>query len=199
MKLFSRKARTSLVNYSGEIVKFDNCVAEVSDELGKKILEGGYADVYEYGKQPVYQTPKEIRMKSDFKEKEDWYNKEITRLTNVSNARKAEVDSLKAEVATWKAEYEKERQARLALIEGMGKDTKENIVDTEEKPSEETKEDKPEEISKEEKDEEVRKELSTLKKDELISFGADMGLDMSKIKDETKAEIIDYIVKNYTE
>lgn len=195
MKIFSKKAKTSLVNYGGEIVKFENCVAEVSDELGKKILEGGYADVYEYGKQPVFQTPKEIQMKSDFKEKEDWYQKEISRLTNIANARKSEVESLKVEVATWKEEYEKEHQARLAILERIGISEGETLEE-----KKETSEGVVEEKESDKKAiEEIQKELQSLKKEELISFGEEMNLDMSSIKDKTKSEIIDYILENYSE
>lgn len=192
MKIFSKKAKTSLVNYGGEIVKFDNCVAEVSDELGKKILEGGYADVYEYGKQPVFQSSKEIQMKSDFKEKEDWYNKEIARLTNIANARKNEVETLKVEVATWKEEYEKEHQARLAILERIGISEGENVE--KEKISEAEEKDSDKKAL-----EEIQKELQSLKKEELISFGEEMNLDMSSIKDKTKSEIIEFILLNYGE
>lgn len=88
MKLFNRKAGNKTINYNGKNVKFVNCVAEVEDDFGKEVLKLGIPDLYEHGKQPVFETPKEVQMKSDFKDREEWYKKEIARLTNVNTANK---------------------------------------------------------------------------------------------------------------
>lgn len=182
MKLFNRKAGNKTINYNGKQVKFVNCVADVDDSFGKEILKLGIPDVYENGKQPAFHTPKEVQMKSDFKDKEEWYQKEIARLTNISTSYKKKIDELTQEVTNWKAEYEKEREARMKLAESMS--NPEAL-----KPAEETP------VMEEGEDEKLRKEFSSMKKDELIAFGQDSGVDMTSVADKTKAEIIDFLIK----
>ena len=105
MKLFNRKAGNKTINYNGKNVKFVNCVADVEDDFGKEVLKLGIPDLYEHGKQPVFETPKEVQMKSDFKDREEWYKKEIARLTNVNTANKKKIEELEQEVENWKNEY----------------------------------------------------------------------------------------------
>mgnify|MGYP001226728579 CR=1 FL=1 len=100
MKLFNRKAGNKTINYNGKNVKFVNCVAEVEDDFGKEVLKLGIPDLYEHGKQPVFETPKEVQMKSDFKDREEWYKKEIARLTNVNTANKKKIEELEQRLKT---------------------------------------------------------------------------------------------------
>ena len=118
MKLFNRKAGNKTINYNGKNVKFVNCVAEVEDDFGKEVLKLGIPDLYEHGKQPVFETPKEVQMKSDFKDREEWYKKEIARLTNVNTANKKKIEELEQEVENWKNEYNREHEARIQLAAG---------------------------------------------------------------------------------
>ena len=118
MKLFNRKAGNKTINYNGKNVKFVNCVAEVEDDFGKEVLKLGIPDLYEHGKQPVFETPKEVQMKSDFKDREEWYKKEIARLTNVNTANKKKIEELEQEVENWKNEYNREHEARIQLVAG---------------------------------------------------------------------------------
>ena len=214
MKLFDKKIGNQTVNFNGKKVAFVNSVAEVDDAFGAEILKMGFPDIYEFGKQPVYETPKEIQMKTDFSEKEEWYKGECSRLRNIADSRKKQVEDLEAEVKLWKEEYEKEKAARLALVENLSKEDKStsealdevgsthetsdevelNQSENDEQGSEE--EVKGENVSGETSDEALREELASLKKDELLAFAKDNGLEVDGLDKRTKAEIIEYIVES---
>lgn len=209
MKLFNRKAGNKVININGTNVKFVNCVAEVEDEFGKEALKLGLPNLYEHGKQPVFETPKEVQMKSDFNDREEWYKKEIARLTNINTSQKKKIEELEQEVVNWKGEYEKEHEARLKLAEGIipapetvTPPAPENPV---EDPAATTGDENPAEgdggetLTPEQEEETLRKELSGMKKDELIAFGTESGFDMAAIAEKTKAEIIKFLVASSKE
>ena len=153
-------------------------------------------------------------MKTDFSEKEEWYKGECSRLRNIADSRKKQVEDLEAEVKLWKEEYEKEKAARLALVENLSKEDKStsealeevgsthetsdevelNQSENDEQSSEE--EVKGENVSGETSDEALREELASLKKDELLAFAKDNGLEVDGLDKRTKAEIIEYIVES---
>lgn len=193
MKLFDKKIGNQTVNFNGRKVTFVNSVAEVDDAFGAEILKMGFPDLYEFGKQPVYETPKEIQMKTDFSEKEEWYKGECSRLRNIADSRKKQVEALEAEVKLWKEEYEKEKSARLALVENLSKDSevmpdKPEVTEPEQPKNDEQEGKTP--------DDDLRDELSSLKKDELIAFAEGNGLVIEEPSKMTKAEIIEYIVES---
>lgn len=204
MKLFDKKIGNQTVNFNGRKVTFVNSVAEVDDAFGAEILKMGFADLYELGKQPVYETPKEIQMKTDFSEKEEWYKGECARLRNIADSRKKQVEDLESEVKLWKEEYEKEKAARLALVENLSGATESAPEVPDETEPEQPKNDEqggeeevadeaaPEETS----DEALREELVSLKKDELLVFAKDNGLEVDGLEKRTKAEIIEFIVES---
>lgn len=205
MKLFSRTAGTRIVNINGEKVKFVNCVAEVSDEFGEEALKLGLPGLYEHGKQPVYETPKEVAMKSDFKDKEDWYKKELARLKNISEAKEQKIKELTAEVTNWKNEYQKEHDLRVALASGNVEQSKTETVTTPETqntaetanegkdtPKDEHHDD--EDVNPADEEAALRSELEKMKKAELVKFGLDSGFDMSPVEGKTNAEIIEFLV-----
>lgn len=204
MKLFDKKIGNQIVNFNGRKVTFVNSVAEVDDSFGAEILKMGFADLYELGKQPVYETPKEIQMKTDFSEKEEWYKGECSRLRNIADSRKKQVEDLESEVKLWKEEYEKEKAARLALVENLSRatesapevpdETEPEQPKNEEQSGEEEVVDEaaPEETS----DEALREELASLKKDELLAFAKDNGLEIDDLEKRTKADIIEFIVES---
>lgn len=204
MKLFDKKIGNQTVNFNGRKVTFVNSVAEVDDSFGAEILKMGFADLYELGKQPVYETPKEIQMKTDFSEKEEWYKGECSRLRNIADSRKKQVEDLESEVKLWKEEYEKEKAARLALVENLSRatesapevpdETEPEQPKNEEQGGEEEVVDEaaPEETS----DEALREELASLKKDELLAFAKDNGLEIDGLEKRTKADIIEFIVES---
>lgn len=210
MKLFDKKIGNQTVNFNGRKVTFVNSVAEVDDAFGVEILKMGFPDLYEFGKQPVYETPKEIQMKTDFSEKEEWYKGECSRLRNIADSRKKQVEDLEAEVKLWKEEYEKEKSARLALIENLSKDSEVIPDKPEDTESEQPKNDEHEDDANMEHsesgehendgsataDDDLRDELSSLKKDELIAFAEGNGLVIEDPSKMTKAEIIEYIVES---
>lgn len=204
MKLFDKKIGNQTVNFNGRKVTFVNSVAEVDDAFGAEILKMGFADLYELGKQPVYETPKEIQMKTDFSEKEEWYKGECSRLRNIADSRKKQVEDLELEVKLWKEEYEKEKAARLALVENLSREAEPAPEVPEETESEQPKNDEqgneeevaeeaaPEETS----DEALCEELASLKKDELLTFAKDNGLETDGLDKRTKADIIEFIVES---
>lgn len=204
MKLFDKKIGNQTVNFNGRKVTFVNSVAEVDDAFGVEILKMGFPDIYEFGKQPVYETPKEIQMKTDFSEKEEWYKGECSRLRNIADSRKKQVEDLEAEVKLWKEEYEKEKLARLALVENLSKDSEVIPDKPEVTEQEQPKNDEQENetsamgnvIPSDTSDDDLRDELSSLKKGELITFAEGNGLVIEESTKMTKAEIIEYIVES---
>lgn len=197
MKLYSRKTGTKVVNINGQKVQFVNGVAEVEDDFGAEVLKLGLPEMYEYGKQPAFVTPKEVQMKSDFKDREDWYERELERITNVKEAREAEVKKLKTEVEMWKQEYQKEHDLRVALASGTALEAKAEAIPSvqEEKSLENPKE----ETTATQEDSDLKAELEKMKKDELIKFGEESGFDMSEIKNQTKAEIVEFLLNSSKE
>ena len=197
MKLYSRKTGTKVVNINGQKVQFVNGVAEVEDDFGAEVLKLGLPEMYEYGKQPAFVTPKEVQMKSDFKDREDWYKRELERITNVKEAREAEVKKLKTEVEMWKQEYQKEHDFRVALASGTAPEAKAEAIPSvqEEKSLENPKE----ETTATQEDSDLKAELEKMKKDELIKFGEESGFDMSEIKNQTKAEIVEFLLNSSKE
>lgn len=197
MKLYSRKTGTKVVNINGQKVQFVNGVAEVEDDFGAEVLKLGLPEMYEYGKQPAFVTPKEVQMKSDFKDREDWYKRELERITNVKEAREDEVKKLKTEVEMWKQEYQKEHDLRVALASGTAPEAKAEAIPSvqEEKSLENPKE----ETTATQEDSDLRIELEKMKKDELIKFGEESGFDMSEIKNQTKAEIVEFLLNSSKE
>lgn len=197
MKLYSRKTETKVVNINGQKVQFVNGVAEVEDDFGAEVLKLGLPEMYEYGKQPAFVTPKEVQMKSDFKDREDWYKRELERITNVKEAREAEVKKLKTEVEMWKQEYQKEHDLRVALASGTAPEAKAEAIPSvqEEKSLENPKE----ETTATQEDSDLKAELEKMKKDELIKFGEESGFDMSEIKNQTKAEIVEFLLNSSKE
>lgn len=202
MILYNRKAVNQTVMLNGKPVKFVACKAEVSDEFGIEVLKLGIPDIYEDGKQPAFETPKEVRMKSEFKDREDFYLREIQKYKNMVESYKVQLKTAQADASLWKAEYEKEHNLRIQLIED-GKavaeaaaeaQTKEPANDS--KPTENEAHEAPSgtEVAVESEVEDLRKELSAMKKDELIAFGQESGLDMSSVEGLTKKEIVEYIL-----
>lgn len=196
MKLYNSKIGTQTINISGHLVKFVNSIAEVDDALGAEILELGLPDLYENGKQPVYETPKEIRMKTDFAEKEQWYMGECERLKNIAEARKEKINELEAEVALWKSEFQKEHDARIALAESLSGSERPQVEGTQEQaPAAPENEEMEGDQNEAPTEEELREELKDMKKDELIKVAVESGLDEAEMKELKKAEIIDKIVE----
>ena len=202
MILYNRKAVNQTVMLNGQPVKFVACKAVVADDFGQEVLKLGIPDIYEDGKQPAFETPKEVRMKSEFKDREDFYLREIQKYKNMVESYKVQLKTAQADASLWKAEYEKEHNLRIQLIED-GKAVAEAAaeVQAEEpandpKPTENEAHEAPSgaEATVESEVEDLRKGLSAMKKDELIAFGQESGLDMSSVEGLTKKEIVEHIL-----
>ena len=199
MKLFYSKIGSRTININGELVKFVDCVAEVADDVGKEALELGLPGLYEYGKQPVYETPKEIQMMSDFKDKEAFFQGEITRLKGMCESYKKKIEGLEVEVNNWKEEYNKEHAAFAKFAEEVSKEALQRPKDEAPAPASEPASKEPTEgtgaENKSADDAELRKELSEMKKDDLISFAEkECGIDSAELKGMKKDEIINRII-----
>lgn len=202
MKLFSRKAGNQTININGQNVKFVNGIAEVEDSFGEEALKLGLPDLFEKGKEPAYHTPREVKMTSDFKVKEEFYQKEIARLKNANEALKKKVGTLEADIEEWKklcADLQSNggQEANKNEAPNIAQDItpEPNPENANEAPESEAGE-KGEEPSTTEFDEEqVRKEMSTLKKDELIAFAVENSIDITVVESKTKAEIIDFLIE----
>ena len=196
MKLINSKIGSQKINVNGKIISFVNGVAEVEDAFGAEILELGFPDMYELGKQPVYETPKELQMKTDFAEKEQWYMGECARLKNIAKSRKEKIDELEAEIVTWKAEYQKEHDARIALVESLSGSGQIQVEAAQEQaPAAPENEEVEGEQDGAPTEEEIREELKDMKKDDIIKVAVESGLDEAEMKELKKAEIIDKIVE----
>ena len=202
MILYNRKAVNQTVMLNGQPVKFVACKAVVADNFGQEVLKLGIPDIYEDGKQPAFETPKEVRMKSEFKDREDFYLREIQKYKNMVESYKVQLKTAQADASLWKAEYEKEHNLRIQLIED-GKAVAEAAAEVQAKepandpkPTENEAHEAPSgsEVAVESEVEDLRKELSAMKKDELIAFGQESGLDMSSVEGLTKKEIVEYIL-----
>ena len=202
MILYNRKAVNQTVMLNGQPVKFVACKAVVADDFGQEVLKLGIPDIYEDGKQPAFETPKEVRMKSEFKDREDFYLREIQKYKNMVESYKVQLKTAQADASLWKAEYEKEHNLRIQLIED-GKAVAEAAAEVQAKepandpkPTENEAHEAPSgsEVAVESEVEDLRKELSAMKKDELIAFGQESGLDMSSVEGLTKKEIVEYIL-----
>lgn len=202
MILYNRKAVNQTVILNGKPVKFVACKAVVPDDFGEEVLKLGIPDLYEDGKQPVVETPKEIRMKSEFKDREDFYLMEIQKYKNMVESYKVQLKTAQADSALWKAEYEKEHNLRIQAVEDDNKVAEAEAKAQDEMPAADpkpTENEAPEapvegEGSVETEVESLRKDLFSMKKDELIAFGQESGLDMASVEGLTKKEIVEYIL-----
>lgn len=202
MILYNRKAVNQTVMLNGQPVKFVACKAVVADDFGQEVLKLGIPDLYEDGKQPAFETPKEVRMKSEFKDREDFYLREIQKYKNMVESYKVQLKTAQADASLWKAEYEKEHNLRIQLIEDdkavaeAAAEAQAKEPANEPKPTENEAHEAPSgsEVAVESEVEDLRKELSAMKKDELIAFGQESGLDMSSVEGLTKKEIVEYIL-----
>lgn len=195
MILYNRKAVNQTVMLNGKPVKFVACKAEVSDEFGIEVLKLGIPDIYEDGKQPAFETPREVRIKSEFQDKELFYQREIAKYKNMVESYKSQLKTAQADAALWRAEYEKEHNLRIQLIEDA-----QNVSEVAAEaaassaPSDSDIAESKEENGIGQEVEALRKDLFAMKKDELIAFGKESGLDMLPVEGLTKKEMVDYIL-----
>ena len=86
---------------------------------------------------------------------------------------------------------------RVALASGTAPEAKAEAIPSvqEEKSLENPKE----ETTATQEDSDLKAELEKMKKDELIKFGEESGFDMSEIKNQTKAEIVEFLLNSSKE
>lgn len=194
MKLFYSKIGSQTININGENVKFVNCLAEVDDNFGQEALKLGLDGLYEDGKQPAYETPKEVQMMSEFKDKEDFYQEELGRLRGIIESQKKKIEGLEIELQNWKNEYEKEHQTLVNYVEQVSKESVlKATIDEGSKESEDI-EGAPDDASDFD-EESLRQELFEMKKDDLIAFAEkECGIPSAELKGLKKDAIVDKIM-----
>lgn len=182
MKLFYHGAGTRVVVINGEKVKFVNCIAEVEDKFGEDALKLGLPNLFEEGKQPAFQTPREVALQSDAKDREDFYKKELERLTNIKTALEEQVKQMQKDVAAWKAEYQKEHDLRVKEVGTGGVQQNAPVVTEQPAP----------ELTEEEK---LRAELELMTKVQIMDFAKEAAIDMTSIAAGKKQDMIDFIIE----
>lgn len=196
MKIYNKQIHNATINVCGQIVRFVNCVAEVSDELGEEILSLGIPDFYENGKQPAYETPKEIEMKADFSEKEAFYQNEIVRFKNQAEAYKQKSKELEVELKNWKELYEELQNKNMELVKALNMYGEAVHDPTPLSPVIEAKSAENPEEKPASSEEDLRSELEDMTKADILKTAAESGVDIAPVKDAKKSEIIDYFIKN---
>ena len=107
MKLETIKYSGKTISIFGEEVKFDGRFAEVSDELGRRILESGFPNIFAEGEVPATRSAAEIAIEGEMNETVKVAKAEIARLKSVITGLEQKNSSLQAEVKSWKEIVEK--------------------------------------------------------------------------------------------
>lgn len=186
MKLFYSKIGSQVVNINGKRVKFENCIAEVEEDFGKEVLQLGLPGMYEDGKQPVFQTSREVQLQASAADREEFLKKECGRLTNIKTALEKQLKEARAEIEVWKNEYQKEHDMRVKQIGSDG-----TATNAQPKPEEPQKE-----LTEEEK---LRAELELMTKEQIKTFATEAAIDMASVLNGTKKEMINFIIEQTKE
>lgn len=196
MKLETIKYSGKTISIFGEEVKFDGRFAEVSDELGRRILESGFPNIFAEGEVPATRSAAEIAIEGEMNETVKVAKAEIARLKSVIAGLEQKNSSLQTEVKSWKEIVEKlKAHVDPSALGGIIADTVPGFVKADEEVKEEKKE---EDESKVDEDTAIRAKLTEKKKDELITMAKQLGIAdddlMSGGKYKTKDEIIDVLM-----
>ena len=200
MKIFNKQIHSKVINICGQNVAFSNCVAEVSDEFGQEILSLGIPDFYEYGKQPAYETPKEVAMKADFSEKEAFYQGEILRYKNQAEGYKKRATDLEIELKNWKGLYEELQKENIKLVASFGASPEAPVEEAAkisvEPKNEGDEADAPKGGEQKVSNEDIISELQKMTKAEILSLASESGIDMEPVREAIKTKMIEYFVNN---
>lgn len=172
--------------FSGELVKFNGQKAEVSNETWEAMKSSKYPGVFLEGEMPAANTKLEIELTDDIKKYKEEMEAEVSRLRNIIEVQKVEIDKAKKEAQDWRnlcAEMQK--GAKVPEIKDENADNGKQAKD----PS---KDDSSVE-------EELRKELKAMKVDELKTIALETeGIEPSDVEGKKKDEIIDLLVAKTT-
>lgn len=185
MELFYASVGSQTININGQRVKFNNCIAEVEEEFGAEVLKLGLPGLYENGKQPAFQTPREVALQADAADREEFLNKELGRLTNIKTALEQQLKEAKAEIEVWKAEYQKEHDLRIKEVGSNG--APQEAATTTEQPAETQPE-----LTEEEK---LRAELELMTKAQILDFAKEAEIDMTPVLAAKKPDMINFIIE----
>lgn len=162
------------LSFFGEIVHFKGAKAEVSENLGKMILDSKFPYVFPEGNATKEKTPIEKMLMDELSDKEKVMGAEIERLNKIIESKDTEISRLKAEVQLWKNEVDKVKaRANSVLTEGIAGDA-------------------PAEVEKS-TDDDIKAQLESMTKDELLDMAERMNLNVNQAM--KKAVLIDLLIK----
>ena len=177
-------------------MKFDGRFAEVSDELGRRILESGFPNIFAEGEVPATRSAAEIAIEGEMNETVKVAKAEIARLKSVIAGLEQKNSSLQTEVKSWKEIVEKlKAHVDSSALGSIIADTVPGFVKADEKVEGEEKKEGP---ATDDEDDAIRGKLMERKKDELIDMAKQLGVSdddlMSGGRYKTKDEIIDILM-----
>lgn len=106
MKVVSRIYSNQKLAIFGEVIEFKNGVAEISNDLFKKIVESKFPNIFKEGEAPQQKNADQIDTDKTIEVLKEEYNSEIDRLKNIITTKDKQIKDLKDEVKTWKKAVE---------------------------------------------------------------------------------------------
>lgn len=180
MKLESNKYNGRTISIFGEEITFKAGVAEVSDELGERILASNFPNIYAEGKTPVAKSKNEMLLEGELTAREQIAKEEINRLKSINLTAEKKIVALQQEITSWKEIVEK---MKVYTDPSTLKDIMNGNV--EDKPAE----------NGEPTPEEIRKELSEKKKDELVAMAKELEFTDEQLMEDGKLKTKDAIIE----
>lgn len=180
MKLESNKYNGRTISIFGEEITFKAGVAEVSDELGERILASNFPNIYAEGKTPVAKSKNEMLLEGELTAREQIAKEEINRLKSINLTAEKKIVALQQEITSWKEIVEK---MKVYTDPSTLKDIMNGNV--EDKPAE----------NGEPTPEEIRKELSGKKKDELVAMAKELEFTDEQLMEDGKLKTKDAIIE----
>lgn len=178
MKIESQTYKGQSIRIFDEVIVFPvNGIVEVSDELGKRIIEAGLP-IYKEGEVPSKKSKAEIELKKELEKRVQAYKVENDSLRIQINGLNAKIQRLNDELNLWKD-----------ACESLKKDPTSDL------PQAESIEEK-ENVKSE--DDEIRERLEGKKKDELVEMAKQLGITEDQLmidgRYKKKDEIIDLLL-----
>ena len=116
MKVVSRIYSNQKLAIFGEVIEFKNGVAEISNDLFKKIVESKFPNIFKEGEAPQQKNADQIDTDKTIEVLKEEYNSEIDRLKNIITTKDKQIKDLKDEVKTWKKAVENLKKQLPAVV-----------------------------------------------------------------------------------
>jgi hypothetical protein len=116
MKVVSRIYSNQKLAIFGEVIEFKNGIAEISNDLFKKIVESKFPNIFKEGEAPQQKNADQIDTDKTIEVLKEEYNSEIDRLKNIITTKDKQIKDLKDEVKTWKKAVENLKKQIPAVV-----------------------------------------------------------------------------------